>query len=399
MNSPSQDPGQAKSKAQQRWENCYQRGCRLMRVEKNYEYAHSLFAECVVHDPGNLTYVEALLQNLRLIQPAPKRHSLLGTRPDRSLKQALASKEFTKVFQIGIDLLRADPWDTVTLCAIADACGQVHFNEVELAYLKQALDADPKDIEVNRHCARSLARMGQFDQAIACWHRIEVLRPGDKESSKMISQLQEERQKYPGGRPPIAEKASRPAMPQAIAQEVIEIAATPALGPRQSLEQAISTDPHDVSNYLELADLLFDTEKFSDAENAVLRGIAACGEHFALNSKLTDIRSLRAEHERTIAEARKVAELKLQRKPFRIPWLEGALGLAGIVLIFQLFPDSATTMWRAVDVRHWSRLTWFAANIIVVLFLCALRYRPDFIKAWRNRKQSRLLKRRARRTR
>jgi tetratricopeptide (TPR) repeat protein len=226
----------------------------------------------------------------------------------------------------------------VRLRAVADACGQLHFNEVELAYLKQALDANPKDIEVNRHCARSLTRMGQFDQAIACWHRIELLRPDDKEPSKMISRLQEEKQKYPGGRPPAADKANGSANPQTTAQELVEDASGPTLSPSQALEQTISADPHDISNYLALANLLADSEKFSEAENVLLRGIAGYGEHAALNDKLNKIRTLRAAREQTIAQARRAAELKLQRRPLRIRWLEGAIGFAGIVLNSSAFP-------------------------------------------------------------
>jgi hypothetical protein len=69
----------------------------------------------------------------------------------------------------------------------------LHHNEVELVYLKQALEANPKDADVNRHCARSLARMGQFDQAIACWHRVEKIVPGDREVARMISELSEQK--------------------------------------------------------------------------------------------------------------------------------------------------------------------------------------------------------------
>ena len=62
--------------------------------------------------------------------------------------------------------------------------------------------------------------------------------------------------------------------------------------------------------------------------------------------------------------------------PWFNPHFEGAIGLAGIVLILQLFPNLATKMWHVVDIRHWSRLTWFVANIIVVMLLCMLRYGP-----------------------
>jgi tetratricopeptide (TPR) repeat protein len=399
MNPSAPVPGQPKGNARHCWESCYQHGWRLMHIEKNYEYAHSLFTECVVHDPANLSYVETLLQNLRLIHPSPNRHSLFGARTGRTLKQAVGNGDFVKAFQIGIELLKADPWDTATLRAMADACSQLHFNDVELVYLKQALDGNPKDIEVNRHCARSLARMGQFDQAIACWHRIEVQHPGDKEPSKMISLLQEEKQKYPHRRPPIAEKPRAATKPQVTTRESIEEATAPTLSPRQILEQAISAEPQKVSNYLDFAELLADAEKFSDAEKVLLRGIAACGEHDGLIGKLTQIQMLRADHERAIDEARRTAELKAQRRPWRFSWLELALAVALIVLIVQLSSPLARFVWHAFDIRHWSRLTWFVINVTVVALLCALRYGPgpNFFQSWQKRKKLRVEKASARR--
>ena len=207
-----------------------------MRVEKDYQYAHVMFAECVVHDPGNLTYVEALLQNLRLVHPISKsnRHPLLRVGTDRPLKQAIASKDFTRVFQVGVELLKANPWSSMTLRALAEVCSELHFNEVELVYLKQSLDVNPKDIDVNRHCIRSLARMGQFDQAIACWHRIEVLRPADKEPLRMIAQLQDEKQKYAGGRPPVTAQAREPAKGPVSVQEFVAEPTAPDLDPRRT---------------------------------------------------------------------------------------------------------------------------------------------------------------------
>jgi hypothetical protein len=395
MNADSPALGHAGTKLRQRLVECYQRGCRLMHVEKNYEYAHTMFAECVLHDPGNLTFVETLLRNLRLIHPRPTRRSILGGRTDQTLKQTIARKELSKAFQIGVELLKANPWDTTTLSALAEACSQFHFNDVELVYLKQALEANPKDVKVNQHCARSLARVGQFDQAIACWHRIEVLHPSDKEPSRMITKLQEEKQKYPGGRPPVAVQAREPIGALVKAHEKVDEAPEPSLSSHQRLERAISENPHAMSNYLALAELLTEAEKFSNAESTLLRGIAECGEHSALKDKLSEVKSLRAQRELAAAQAREAAELKLQRRPIRFPWLEAALGLAAVVLILQLFPGVAAKILPAIDVRRWSRLTWFAANVFLLLLLCAFRFGPDTTKTWRKRKQNRFVKRRS----
>jgi hypothetical protein len=49
----------------QRLAECFERGRHLAAVEKDYEYAHAMFTECVAQDRANLEYVEALLFNLK----------------------------------------------------------------------------------------------------------------------------------------------------------------------------------------------------------------------------------------------------------------------------------------------------------------------------------------------
>lgn len=188
------------SRRERRLAECFQRGVQVASGEKNYDYAHAMFAECVLHDPGNQQFVEALIKNVRARTPRPPKWRLGGGH--RGLRQAAQRQDWPAVIRVGVERLKDDPWDVAALRAMAEASAALHHNEVELVYLKQALDAAPKNADVNRHCARSLARMGQFDQAIACWHRVETLQPQDAEAAKMISLLAEERLKYPGGRPP-----------------------------------------------------------------------------------------------------------------------------------------------------------------------------------------------------
>src|SRR5262249_45263777 len=133
---------------------CYERALRLMQ-EKDYSYAETLLAECVLRDPGNLKYVETWLQSLQAKFSGSKKRMVPTPVYEgaRALKKAVAHKQWQAVFGEGIALLKFNPWNVVGLRSLAEACAQLHFNEVELVYLKQALDADPKNLEVNRHCA------------------------------------------------------------------------------------------------------------------------------------------------------------------------------------------------------------------------------------------------------
>jgi len=42
---------------------------------------------------------------------------------------------------------------------------------------------------VNRLCGIALGKRGQFDQAIACWHRVEQAKPDDEEPKRAIASL------------------------------------------------------------------------------------------------------------------------------------------------------------------------------------------------------------------
>ena len=83
--------------------------------------------------------------------------------------------------------------------ALADACEQIGSPETEMFLLRWALDVDPKDPTVNRRAAMAFARVGQFDNAIGCWRRVEQAKPGDQEASKAISQLSVEQTIQKGG--------------------------------------------------------------------------------------------------------------------------------------------------------------------------------------------------------
>lgn len=348
---------------------CYQRGMRLMTHDKNYDYAHTMFAECVVHEPGNVVYVESMLQNLVIQFPKPFKQSLFAGKSIRTLKRAVREKQWNTVFRQGIEILKSSPWNTNALRIMAEACAQCHYNECELAYLKLALDSNPKDIEVNRHCANSLARMGQFDQAISCWHRIEMLRNGNAEASHMIAFLSEEKLKYPGGRPvtmtspPKAVMVAPPNEEQA--NEVSE------LSPRQKLEQAISLNPKDIANYLELAHLLLLSDQFQQAEATVLRGLAECGDDSELRCCLNQICETRLQRDAERDVTRK-KEIERRNRP-RVPWLEISMIFCVFVLILQMVPSVGSVTLLLIDVHKWSRMAWCAMAAILLLLLSFVR--------------------------
>ncbi len=267
-------------------------------------YAHSMFAQCVAGDPSNLVYVDALLENLKA-RHEPNRRKARVSASRSPFKKAHSESRWPDVIALGLELLEENPWDIPTLRGMADACAALHYNEVELRYLKNALDSNPKDIEVNRHCAHSLTRMGQFDQAIACWHRVEELLPGKSEASRMISQLTMEKNRAAAG---YGDDKAQATGARAATSSTPPSASTVTAGnaplTRPALEQALLKDPSVVKNYLALAELFDGEGNLTEMEQVLRRAVQVSGNDMAIRERLENVQLRLARRQIEIAEQR-----------------------------------------------------------------------------------------------
>lgn len=66
--------------------------------------------------------------------------------------------------------------------------------------------------------------------------------------------------------------------------------------------------------------------------------------------------------------------------------LELLLCLACIVLLLQMFPNIWWSIVAMLDVRQWSRVTWFSVNAAFVLVLIAARCAPEVREALNRRR-------------
>lgn len=372
------------TRADNRLAECFQRGTHLAQVEKNFDYAHAMFSECLTHDPGNLSYAEAFLGNLRARFNNDKnsaRH-FLRLPGESDFKKAVAVEQWPDVLRLGLDVLKGDPWHVPTLRGMARACQALHFNDVELVYLKQALERAPKDVEVNRHCAQSLARMGQFDQAIACWHRIEEITGGNAEAATMISQLAEDKIRFANTRGKksgehtahasqlTAQSDGETDVSTAVrAPDVASAALT--LSPQQRLERAIEADPADVQSYLKLAELLCEAGYHEKALGLLTRAERNCAQVSLVQDARNKVAALHRQALEEAAEIERQKKLRAEAKPLRMPWLELVLGIAGVFLMFQLFPSWGQVVWTTL-VNH-ARLAIFMLNVVILALLILWR--------------------------
>lgn len=69
-----------------------------------------------------------------------------------------------------------------------------------------------------------------------------------------------------------------------------------------------------------------------------------------------------------------------------VRWTELLLLVAGLALFFELYPPAWDAVVYALDIRRWPRTAWFGINWIVLMFLVAVRFGPDWLKSMREQK-------------
>jgi len=282
-------------------QQCFEYGTKSS-AKGDFEAAEDMFVSCIIGDPGNFLYAKEFLATEYRKYNNNKKGSRMaafsGVGQKGSIKKASMQKDWAGVIKAGLELLKLNPWDVNTLLAMGHACGEMGCDEVQMLYLRSALDVNPKDAEVNRLCARVLGGQGQFDQAIACWHRVQQAKPGDIEAQREIGNLTVERT-ISAGRYEEAESTN-----QLKADRHHDDDRNVKLTPEQQLEKAIGKDPSNISNYLELADLHTRNDRFSEAEDVLGKALQASGGDVMVRERLEDAQVRRGRHQLAIAEQR-----------------------------------------------------------------------------------------------
>lgn len=285
----------------------------------DYDYAHDLFAQCLVEDPANLIYLQHFLGNLAQKYGNSKkgaRFSGLKSKGSRmTLNKAAGKGQWKEAFTAACEALKSNPWETSTLIDVAEAYQQIGSDECQLFTMRWALDAAPKDIAVNRKAAEALTRLGQFDQAIACWRRVEQAKPGDEEAAKAISKLSVERTIQKGGyneellkSANTGSKELEESVRERVVQNRTDAAAAKAKvesAQEKDLLAAIEAKPADLDKYLELADVFSSQNRLREAVDILGRALAASGGgDLRIRERLEDASLRRAQHQVDVAQRR-----------------------------------------------------------------------------------------------
>ncbi len=271
-----------------------------MAAAGNFEYAVNMFTQCVKGDPGNVVYVQNLLSALQRQFAAGKkgRMSLLsGMGNKTTMHNAARKKDWAGVFNAGIDLLVKNPNDVGTLTALADACENLDCDESQVEFLKAAVMVNVKEPEPNRLLARALENSGDFDGAIICWRRVLAAQSDDDEAKRGI------------GNCTIKNTIKKSGLEAAeTSTEVRADSADDAPGlkltPEQQLQKAISRNPDNVENYVDLADLYTREDRHEDAVATLEKALEVGGGDVNIRERLEEARLRRLREKVSIAETR-----------------------------------------------------------------------------------------------
>lgn len=294
-----------------RLQQCFEHG-NLQMTQENYDYAAELFSTCVAGDPANVIYLQSFLGNLKKKYNNNKKGSNLAFMQGRgargAVKKAASKEQWVEVIKAGLEALKFNPWDVPTLTQMSDACDALGCRDTQLAYLKTALEANPKDPAVNRMCAAVLRQLRRFDEAIACWHRVEQARPGDEEAARAIASLAVEKTIEKGGYvdPDRTSESLRGQQKQQQQQQQRQGGAA-EVSPEKRLQKEIARHPDDISNYIELAEIYVSREEYQKAEEVYSQAFEASDGDDDVRERWEDaqMRHLRQKVARADREARR----------------------------------------------------------------------------------------------
>ena len=268
--------------------------------QKKFDYATDLYTSCLNGDPGNILYLQGFIANLRNKYGDPKKISGLtsfGLRGSRNaVKKAIAKRDWDDALKAGWEVLKANPWDTQTLVALAEACegaasegeGPLYdcFLSCQLFYLKCAYDSSPKDYEICKSLANALHKQNRLDDSISFWHKAEQIRPNDDEPNREISSLMVEKQVN-------SQKGPAESGPAGKKEE---------LTPEERLKRRVERQPEDIPGYYELAQFYIDAHRYTDAEAVFQKALAVDKNNVDLVDKIASVQVLNLRAKRMKAE-------------------------------------------------------------------------------------------------
>lgn len=206
---------------------------------------------------------------------------------------------------------------------------QGNWRVIDAFLATQARQKGADGVELNRRLGAALAQLEKFDEALACWRRVEEACPEDRDVAGVVSKLtiessrqrvalaQEKSQtsEAPTKRNETKKASSKPQSDTwfGARREVHEPAPPPtpteiALTETQVLEKAIRDCPSHPDNYLQLVPMYLAKGREFDAERLLAKGREATEDDLAIVRMWEDVLMLRLEKKVTRARQQVEAE-------------------------------------------------------------------------------------------
>ena len=271
-----------------RLQKCFEYGNQKMQLG-DHDYATEMFAQCVIGDPSNLLYMNSFIVNLRQKVGAPKKKGALARAVKKPITIPTKIKDLETAIADGVARLRKDPWDAQAFVTMGVACLEEDLEEAGLAYLKHAVTCEPDDVEVSRLAARELGERKRYDDALACWSRINKLRENDEEAKKMLSSLMLEKTmiRMNGanrGEKEAAENAESDSPEQKLSFE-------------DQIEKRLRKNPEDRDAFAELVDYFYQKGNMRKVEDACKRALKVFPDDDVFTQQLLEAQKIRAREE------------------------------------------------------------------------------------------------------
>jgi len=250
-----------------------------------HDRAGDYFLDCVASDPTRVDFIEEFLANLARRFPHHQQPMGLPQAADPEISKAVGQRHWDVVLQKGTRLLASNPWQLPTLLSLAEACEAKGANKAEACYWRAALQVAGDD-EIVQRAGKAFARLQEFDEALACWRRVEARDP-EAAPPHMIADLaiakSRTRERFSDpekttGQGDTSREAVRESISRrfVVAKTAFDPGAPTAPGvqftPIQQLEAAIRNRPSIPELYLQLAQLYLDKDRDYDAERLLAKG-------------------------------------------------------------------------------------------------------------------------------
>jgi tetratricopeptide (TPR) repeat protein len=266
---------------------CFRKGSEAMTAE-NWDFAVSMFGQCVTFVPENLMYRQVLRGSQRKKYKdngsGAGKIARMGLIKIRTrLKKAHMSKEtdWENIAKTAEEGLQVNPWDAHLNFELGVACRELGYIEIARFSMEDAAKSESDNKEVARTLAALLQEVGDFSASRKMWERVYKLDPTDGEARSKMTHVDAESVMVRGG----YEKAENTRDVKQTAYDLDrpsqskmpESVDGPGVSAEADLQHAIRKDEANPDNYVKLAAFYRGEKRYDEATSALRTALDASG--------------------------------------------------------------------------------------------------------------------------